>query len=105
MSFAKQMVRLKSGEQQQIVRFTSTEQQQIVRFILSEQNKLYVLYQVSTECGKKKNWELIPGSLWFVRKLDVFFNVETDLGEPAFEVSTVLLDDYLNSFKVMICTR
>ena len=38
-------------------------------------------------------------------QLDVFFNVETDLGEPAFEVSTVLLDDYLNSFKVMICTR
>lgn len=43
--------------------------------------------------------------LMCVAQLDVFFNVESDLGEPAFEVSTVLLDDYLNSFKVMICTR
>ena len=53
--------------------------------------------------AKASVWTL--HTLWFDRQLDVFFNVETDLGEPAFEVSTVLLDDYLNSFKVMVCTR
>jgi hypothetical protein len=47
----------------------------------------------------------IPLTCAFSWQLDVFFNVETDLGEPAFDVSTVLLDDYLNSFKVMICSR
>ncbi|XP_025086986.1 CD109 antigen-like [Pomacea canaliculata] len=40
-----------------------------------------------------------------VAELDVFFNAESDFGESAFDVSTVLLDDYLNSFKLMICTR
>ncbi|XP_025086885.1 CD109 antigen-like [Pomacea canaliculata] len=40
-----------------------------------------------------------------VTELDVFFNSESDFGEPAFGVSTVLMDDYLNSFKIMICTR
>lgn len=38
-------------------------------------------------------------------QLDVFFNTESDFGEQAFAVSTVLMDDYLNSFKLMICTQ
>ncbi|KAK7463204.1 hypothetical protein BaRGS_00038213 [Batillaria attramentaria] len=62
---------------------------------------------------QSKDLSFIPPEVTFnatgsgvaVAELDVFFNVETDVTEPAFEVSTVLLDDYLNSFKVMICTR
>ncbi|KAK7096877.1 hypothetical protein V1264_003921 [Littorina saxatilis] len=62
---------------------------------------------------QSKDYSYVPPEVTFsatgkgvaVAELDVFFNVESDLGEPAFEVSTVLLDDYLNSFKVMICTR
>lgn len=60
-----------------------------------------------------KDLSFVPSEVTFnasgkgvaVAELDVFFHVETDVTEPAFDVSTVLLDDYLNSFKVMICTR
>ncbi|PVD35131.1 hypothetical protein C0Q70_06412 [Pomacea canaliculata] len=60
-----------------------------------------------------KELSFIPSQVTFeasgrgvaVAELDVFFNSESDFGEPAFGVSTVLMDDYLNSFKIMICTR
>ncbi|KAL8613465.1 hypothetical protein ACOMHN_007508 [Nucella lapillus] len=60
-----------------------------------------------------RDFQIVPSEVTFtatgrgvaVAELDVFFNVESKVGQAAFEVSTVLLDDYINSFKLMICTR
>ncbi|XP_041357546.1 CD109 antigen-like [Gigantopelta aegis] len=40
-----------------------------------------------------------------IAELDVFFNVDADIADPAFDVNTVLLDDTLNTFRLMVCTK
>ncbi|XP_046569084.1 CD109 antigen-like isoform X2 [Haliotis rubra] len=38
-------------------------------------------------------------------EVDVFFNVEAEIGKPSFDISTVLLDDTINNFRLMTCTK
>ncbi|XP_048243994.1 CD109 antigen-like [Haliotis rufescens] len=38
-------------------------------------------------------------------EVDVFFNVEAEIGNPSFDVNTVLLDDTINNFRLMTCTK
>ncbi|XP_046569079.1 CD109 antigen-like [Haliotis rubra] len=37
--------------------------------------------------------------------VDVFFNVDAEIGDPSFDINTVLLDDTINNFKLMTCTK
>ncbi|XP_046369854.2 CD109 antigen-like [Haliotis rufescens] len=38
-------------------------------------------------------------------EVDVFFNVEAEIGDPSFDINTVLLDDTINNFRLMTCTK
>ncbi|XP_046569097.1 CD109 antigen-like [Haliotis rubra] len=37
--------------------------------------------------------------------VDVLFNVDAEIGDPSFDINTVLLDDTINNFKLMTCTK
>ncbi|XP_046569083.1 LOW QUALITY PROTEIN: CD109 antigen-like [Haliotis rubra] len=37
--------------------------------------------------------------------VDVFFNVDAEIGDPSFDINTVLLDDTINNFRLMTCTK
>ncbi|XP_046569098.1 CD109 antigen-like [Haliotis rubra] len=39
------------------------------------------------------------------REVDVFFNVDAEIGDPSFDINTVLLDDTINNFRLMTCTK
>ncbi|CAL1532269.1 unnamed protein product [Lymnaea stagnalis] len=73
-------------------------------FYVTRENALYL--QITELSGAPQEISISASGTGFALvDVDYRFNVASEVTTPSFDVSTVLLDDGINSFNLMICTK
>ncbi|XP_012946903.1 CD109 antigen [Aplysia californica] len=81
-----------------------SDKSEVVNFEINNDNALVL---------QTKEFQNVPGQVDITAtgsgmalvEVDYRFNVDSELSTPSFDVSTVLLDDQLNQFNLMVCTK
>ncbi|XP_059152580.1 CD109 antigen-like isoform X3 [Physella acuta] len=83
---------------------TFSDIQTFANFSVTASNALSLQIKETAKAPPKIN-VLASGTGLALAEVEYSFNVEDEISTPSFDVNTVLLDDDINSFNLMICTK